>query len=106
SPINTKILFLNDSYYPSPLPTGICLHSVAKELIKSGFDVHVMAYKRNQKQAVQEYEGVKLHYIKMRLFYRLRTYGQAHIKTLTGKLAIKIAKPLNKIAKLFLLHKF
>jgi glycosyltransferase involved in cell wall biosynthesis len=101
-----KILFLNDFYYPKPMPNGICLHSVAKELIKAGCDVHVIAYKRNGQKAPSSYEGVKIHYIKMRLFYILRTYGEDHIQSVWGKMAILIAKPLNKIAKLFLLHKF
>ncbi len=88
------------------MPNGICLHRVAVELIKAGCDVHVIAYKRNGQQAPSVYEGVKIHYIKMRLFYILRTYGEDHIESLWGKIAIQIAKPLNKIAKLFLIHKF
>jgi hypothetical protein len=101
-----KILFLNDFYYPKPMPNGICLHSVAKELIKSGCEVHVIAYKRIGQLPISEYEGVKIHYIKMRLFYILRTYGEDHIQSFLGKIAILTAKPLNKIAKFFLLHKF
>ena len=103
---NKKILFLNDFYYPKPMPNGICLHSVAKELIKSDFEVHVIAYKRKGQTVPSVYEGVNIHYIKMRLFYILRTYGENHIQSVLGKIAIRIAKPLNKIAKLFLLHKF
>ena len=100
-----KFLFLNDFYYPQPMPNGICLHRVAKELINAGYEVHVIAYKRNGNN-ISEYEGVKLHYIKMRLFYKLRTYGEANINSLLGKLAILIARPMNKIAKLFLLPRF
>ncbi len=95
-----KILFLNDFYYPKPMPNGICLHRVAKELIKSGCEVHVIAYKRSGQNAIPEYEGVKIHYIKMRLFFTLRTYGEENILSLLGKIALLAAKPINKIAKL------
>jgi hypothetical protein len=96
-----RILFLNDFYYPKPMPNAICLHRVAQELIKSGFEIHVIAYRRNQQQEISEYEGVKVHYISMRLFYKLRTFGEENIQKFMGRIANSLAKPLNKIAKIF-----
>ncbi len=101
-----KILIMLGSYFPKPNANGICTHQVALSLKKLGYDVHVICFKKKGDQEEDIYEGIKIHRIKMRLFFRLRFYGEDNIDTLKGKLAYKAAMIINKIKKLLFIPFF
>lgn len=95
-----SILIIVESYYPKPFPNEVCVHNVALELKKMGYDVHIIGYKKNGYMKESKYEGIKIHNIKPRLFQKLRDYGEDNIAKIRGKVVYKIAKWINKIKKL------
>ncbi|MCH6266008.1 hypothetical protein [Neobacillus citreus] len=100
------ILFMLEMYYPKPEPNGIVVHQVAKELIKLGYQVHVISYRIPGYPNEDQYDGVFIHRIKKRMFYKLREYGENNINTIKGKISYKLAKIINKIKKLIYLPWF
>ncbi|MCH8487512.1 MAG: hypothetical protein LAT75_11650 [Candidatus Cyclonatronum sp.] len=102
----SKFLFLCDFYYPRPLPNGVVLDKVTTELIKRGHEVHLIAYRQLNQEAVTRYNGVFVHYVEMRLFYILKTWGEQNIRKLSGAVSFYTAKAINKITKLFNIRRF
>jgi hypothetical protein len=101
-----RILFMLEMYYPKPEPNGIVVHQVAKELLKLGYQVHIISYRMTGYPKEDQYEGVCIHRIKRRIFFKLREYGEKNINTFRGKMSYKIAKSINKIKKLIYLPWF
>ena len=101
-----KILFIVDMYYPRPRAVGVCVHNVALELIKLGYQVHVIAYKQGNAKQEEIFEDVFIHHIPMRLDMKMQDYGEKHIDTLVGKVCYKAAGIIRKIQKLILLPWF
>ncbi len=98
-----KILILTDIYFPKPLANGICIHQLSLTLKSMGYDVHVQCFGLEKDLKYKNYEDIHIHYVKPRLFFRLRTYGEENIDKFTGKLIYKIAMLINKFKKLFFL---
>lgn len=96
----SKILIMADFYYPKPLANGICIHEIAISLKEKGYEVHVVCYGEKTEEFMHEYEGIHIHSVKYRLFYRLRSYGEANIDNWKGNLAYKSAIFINKFKKL------
>ncbi len=101
-----KIIFMVDMYYPKPRAVGICVHNVAQEMINLGYEVHVIAYKQNNEECEEEFEGVFVHRIAMRLDMKMQEYGESHLDSALGKISYKAAGIIRKIQKLFFLPWF
>ena len=106
SPENHRFVFLLDSYYPQPLPNGICVHRVALALLRMGCDVHVIAYRFPGQTTAEEIEGVKVHRIRPGLHRRLKQIGTARPPGLVRKLSLRAARLVRWFQKLLLLPWF
>ncbi len=95
-----KILIMMGSYFPKPMANGICTHQIALELKKNGYDVHVICFNKSGDLREDSYDGIKIHRVKMRLFFKMLFYSENIINTLRGKCIYKIAMIINKIKKL------
>jgi len=95
-----KILIMMGSYFPKPMANGICTHQIALELKKNGYDVHVICFNKSGDLKEDTYEGIIIHRVKMRMFFRLRFYAEDNINTWKGKCIYKVAMIINKIKKL------
>ncbi|MCM2590893.1 hypothetical protein NDQ53_16445 [Rossellomorea marisflavi] len=101
----SKILILTDFYHPKPLANGICIHEIALSLKQQGFEVHVLCYGEHQRFS-EEDQGIFIHYVKGRFFYKLREYGENNINNFKGKVAYKSAMLINKFKKVVLFPYF
>lgn len=91
------------SYFPKPMANGICTHQIALELKKKGYDVHSICFKKSGDLREDSYDGIKIHRVKMRLFFKMLFYSENIINTLRGKCIYKIAMIINKIKKIMYL---
>lgn len=101
--IMKKIIIMADFYHPRPLANGICVHQVALGLRKKGYEVHIICFNNFNSINQENYEGVIVHYVKMRLFNRLRAYGEENIKSTSGKFFYTISKYINNFKRLVLI---
>lgn len=95
-----KILIITDVYYPKPLANGICVHAIGVDLKNQGNEVHVMSFNVDGGPKNLKYDGVYIHRVKPRFFYKMRTYGEANIKKLRGKFIYNLAMVTNKVKRL------
>lgn len=57
-----KILFICESYYRKPSPNGICIRSIAEEMVMSGHRVDVVTlYSGTQQPPIERVNGVQIH---------------------------------------------
>lgn len=98
-----RILILTDIYFPKPLANGICIHQLSLALKDMGYEVHVLCFNTDNELQTDKYEDIYIHRVKARLFFRLRSYGEANINKLNGKFSYKIAMLMNKFKKLLFL---
>lgn len=96
---NKKILIVMGGYFPETTPNGVCIKAVTAELLKDGYEVHIL----NQCEGKEtEVEGVYVHYIPNNLFLKMQKFGEQHPMGV-GKLCYKSAMLLNKFQKLLML---
>lgn len=98
-----RILFITDFYYPQPTSIGISTHKITKELQLNGNDVHVLSFGAANDIDAGDYEDVKLHYVKFRLYDRLLKFYEKRIGSISGKIAYIIAMILIRMPGLFFL---
>lgn len=92
-----KILFITDFYYENQQAQGACVHEVAKDFIKRGFEVHCLCNRIGRASVKDEYEGVIVHRERPRFFFQLRVYSEKNSLTLKGRILFKLAMFLQKI---------
>lgn len=95
-----KILILTGAYYPNPLANGICVHNIACVLANSGIEVHIICFRKSGESMNEIVENIHVHRIRMRLFFKIRFWGEKRNSSKLGKLAINIALLLNKLKKI------
>jgi len=106
-PLSThRFVFLLDSYYPNPLPNGICVHRVAQALLRLGCSVHVVAYGFPGQPPTEDIEGVSVHRIRPAVHRRLKHTGTTHPVGLVRKFAFSAARLTRWFQKLLLLPWF
>ncbi|MGF7057752.1 hypothetical protein [Brassicibacter mesophilus] len=98
-----KIMIMAGSYYPKPMANGICVHQIALALKKIGYEVHIICFNKKGDKKEEEFEGVFIHRVKMRLFFKMRFYAEDQIDTWHGKLIYRTAMLLNKFKKILYL---
>lgn len=69
-----KLIMLTGTYYPKPFANGICVHKIAKVLMKKGYEIHVVCYQTKGESEEESFEGVKIHRVKPRFYYRLNDF--------------------------------
>ncbi len=71
-----KICFLADSHIldTESMITGpaVQIHLLSHEFLKLGWDVHVISYHKSGRYDVQNDDGVKIHWIPIEKYFRLR----------------------------------
>jgi len=103
---NERVLFITDSYYPHPFPTGICTHEIAKEYRNNGVEVHVVCLKKSGDKKDEVFEGIYTHKVSMTIANRFRMYAHANSNLRIGRLASKIFVFMNRIKTLLFLKWF
>ena len=98
-----KLLIMMGSYYPKPYANGICVHQIALALKKQGYEIHIVCFNKQGDKKEDLFEGIFIHRVKMRLFFRLCFYAENNIYTRKSKLVYKLAMILNKIKKIMYL---
>ena len=98
-----NILIITDSYFPKPLANGICIHQIALILKELGYEVHIICFEKKGDKKEDLFEGIFIHRVNMRLFFKLRHYAEDNIESWKGKLVYKIAMLLNKFKKIIYL---
>jgi hypothetical protein len=91
------------SYFPKPMANGICVHQIALALKESEYEVHVICFDKKGDEKEDIFEGIFIHRVKTRLFFKLRYYAEDNIESLRGKLVYKLAMLLNKLKKIMYL---
>lgn len=67
-----KVLLLTDFYEPRPSANGICIKKISIELIKLGYDVHVICYGKKNEKLDELVDGVNVHRVRCPKFYQIR----------------------------------
>lgn len=98
-----NIIIMTGSYYPKPMANGICVHQVALALKNYGYAVHVICFKKKGDTNEEKINGISVHRVKMRLFFKMRFFAEEHINYWYGTLIYKIAMLLNKFKKILYL---
>lgn len=93
------ILFLTNFYVPIPLANGVCVHSLALELIKEGVDVYVICFKRKNEKKEEVIEGVNIIRIPMPLYQRLLFFGDDNKRRWYGTPIKRIGVLISRIKK-------
>ncbi|MFA6867062.1 MAG: hypothetical protein WCR54_06050 [Clostridia bacterium] len=101
----SNILILEGVYYPKPEANAICSYKIAQQLIKNGHKVSVICYK-NFDLDNENINGIEVHRIKSRMFFRLRFFGEKFKDKWYGKIVLKFAYFCNKIKILMRYNKF
>jgi len=95
-----KILLMTDYYYPYPSANGICINELARGLKKIGYEVHVLSYKRQMDNTLDVHEGVYVHHVKPRFFFKLKEFILRNVKQEKQSVALKMLYMLQKIKKI------
>jgi hypothetical protein len=94
---------MTDFYLPKPLANGICIHQIALTLKEMGYEIHISSFKMDRQLEEENYEGIYIHRVKPRLFFKLRSYGEDNVKSLMGQISYKLAMFINKFKKILYL---
>lgn len=88
-----KVLFLVGNYLPKMSANGVCCQQIIKKYISMGYDVTCIANEQYKTPKETIDEGLKIHYIKIPLYYKLNIYS----KNEKNKTKKNIYKFLSKI---------
>ena len=58
-----QYIFLTNQYLPRPGATGMCVHSIASELVKRGYVVTTLCYSEDANFHEEQFDGVKVYKI-------------------------------------------
>ena len=79
------------------------MHQIALALKNYGYGVHVICFNKKGNLEEDYFEGISIHRVKMRLFFKLRFYAEENIEHWYGKAIYRVAMLLNKIKKILYL---
>ena len=97
-----KILFLTDYWFPKKTANAVCVQNIAKELLASGNEVYVCAYKEADNSPAEE-DGLHFSYVRPSLARRLmHTSAQCQNAALAKTLGM-IGVAINRIRRFLLL---
>ena len=94
------IIFLTNNYLPTPFANGVCIHALAKESVKRGYETHVVCYGDLKSTYTLSIDGVIVHKIRVPLYYGFLRFYENHKRWLAGRLAYKTGRMCS------LYHKF
>ncbi|QQP69551.1 hypothetical protein JHE06_07970 [Carnobacterium sp. CS13] len=95
-----KILLMTDLYYPNPSANGICLHQVACSLLQKGYEVHVLCFQVGKNKKKDVFEGINIHRVKPRLFFRIRDKYEKNTESKKNKILYKAILLIHRIKKI------
>ncbi len=100
-----KILFATDSFGKAATANGICTGIIANEFVRRGYEVHILCFQENDREAVQE-KGFHIHPIKNDLVSRLANIAKKSDKALKKKYYRKLSILINRIEAMIFLPIF
>lgn len=103
---NEKVLLLTDHFIPFNNANGICMYRYAKAFLKKGYEVHVLCFQHKGEALEETLEGLCLHRIRPRIFYRMTDYSSRHAGTRKSRFVYKAAIAMHRIKALFFLRRF
>lgn len=98
-----KILLLTSNYYPEASANGICVSKIAESLKRDGFDVHLICYRKNHEELIENHEGILVYRIKMPLNYKIDYYSKKIKLISLAKLLGYISKQMKRVKLLLYL---
>lgn len=91
-------IFVTNNYMPRPGGTGICVHFVARELLKRGYTIYVISYDDEKGKERFIYEGINVIKVKTPFFLKGRSAASRARRF--------FAYTCSLIAKLLYIHKY
>ncbi len=88
-----KVLFLVGNYLPKMSANGVCCHQIIKKYISMGYDVTCIANEQYKTPKEMVDAGIKIHYVKIPLSYKLNIYKN-HTKSGTTKIIYNVLSKL------------
>ncbi len=98
-----KVLLLTDFFEPSPSANGICIKKISAELLRQGYEVHVVCYGLKNEKQEDKVNGVKVHRVVCPRFYQIRE--QANSKK-GRELAFLLARVIRYFRILFYFYNY
>ena len=71
-----SVLLLTDFYVPNPSANGICVEKVAKQLVKDGHRVYVLAYGIGNEKDNEVIDGINVIRVRAPLFFQIREHNR------------------------------
>lgn len=94
------VVFLTNLYYPKPMANGVCVHELAKEVVRRGQEAFVVCYSRNNEPMNEVIDGVYVTRLRMPFYLRLKEKSACWKNGLRKTVAQKYARAIALLRKL------
>lgn len=94
------VVFLTNLYYPKPMANGVCVHELAKDVVRRGQEAFVVCYSRNNEPVNEVIDGVYVTRLKMPFYLRLQEKASSWENRLCKTVALKYARAIALFRKL------